>query len=87
MPRLLRRDGEDLALVVPIEAQFTGQSAPGSNTFRISRPSAEELACRKTAVRKALAIRAQTPTIAPLTTVDLVRLTREDDASSNEPGA
>ncbi|MGI8552015.1 MAG: DUF5615 family PIN-like protein [Dehalococcoidia bacterium] len=53
----------------------------------LSIPSTEELARRRAAVDEALARRAQTPSIAPLTTTDLVHMARAEEGLSYDPGA
>lgn len=47
--------------------------------FVYTPPTAAELAQRKTAVNRILALRAKTPSIAPLTTADLVHMSRDDN--------
>ena len=44
------------------------------------KPGEDDLAERKAAVARLLAVRAQMPSIAPFTTADLVHLAREDAA-------
>jgi len=46
---------------------------------RFAPPTPEELTQRKAAVDRILALRAKTPSIAPLTTADLVHLSRDDN--------
>ena len=49
-------------------------------------PTPDELARRRAVVDEILALRETLPSIAPLTTVDLVRIAREEEGPSYDPG-
>ncbi len=49
-------------------------------------PSAEELERRRAAVAHALDVRSRAPSIAPLTTPELVRIARAEEGTSYDPG-
>jgi AbrB family looped-hinge helix DNA binding protein len=55
-------------------------------SFAIPRPTSEVLARRKRAVARIIALRERLPSLAPLTAADLVRLGREEEGASYDPG-
>ncbi len=54
--------------------------------FIIPRPTPEVLARRKQAVARIMALRERMPSLSPLTAADLVRMGREEEGASYDPG-
>ncbi|HLZ71049.1 MAG TPA: AbrB/MazE/SpoVT family DNA-binding domain-containing protein [Dehalococcoidia bacterium] len=77
------KPGDEVALEetdqgVLVTSQADGGTINAEHVTALHRPGPDELARRKAAVERILLLRAQTPSIAPLTTADLVRMARED---------
>lgn len=93
-PRSIQKDGETIAVVMPVLSQRTGQPvAPGANdgvttmervemTLTLPLPpSPEEITQRQALVKQILANRERRNT-APLTSADLVHQVREEEYRS-----
>ncbi len=84
----------EVSMVQPIEPGLSiadllekGITMHEEKDFIIPIPKAEEVVRRAAVIDKIIAGRKERPSIAPLTTADLVRMSREEEGTSFDPGA
>ncbi|MHB8574911.1 MAG: excisionase family DNA-binding protein [Dehalococcoidia bacterium] len=85
--RTIRITDADIATALkPAASAAPRTPSPPVSQFQIPRPTPQELARRHAAVAETLDALKRAPSIAPLTTSDLIRMARKEEETSYDPG-
>lgn len=85
--RTIRVRAADLeAIARPARDTSASGGTPREWTLALQPPTAEEIERRRAAVTHVLEVRSQTPSIAPLTSADLVQIARAEEGASYDAG-